>query len=387
MGDVNTGSSIQLVRIFGIRIGVSVSWFVVLFLFIFYLSDTFRDQLGGSQTEGYVVAVAAALLFFGSLVLHELGHALVAQRSGIEITGIDLWFFGGLAKMSRDTNSPGEEFRVSAAGPAVTLVIVAVCTAIGVLIDGDAFFDLAVFNATTGRESPAMALLAWLAAINALLFLFNLIPAFPLDGGRIFRSILWKLTSNKATATRWAGYTGQFGAYAMGGFGLYLLLRGNPVNGLWFIVLAFFLGSAARGAVVQSAVDERLEGVTVGDVMDPHPYTVPADLTVLEAHDRVFAANEWPWVPVTEPDGQFAGVLHREAVDHALAAGQPALTARDIAREDGWRWRIDMDEPLEALIGTDGMRHLGAVFAVDANGVLRGVVTVDQVRRALSPAR
>jgi len=384
---VNTGSSIQLVRIFGIRIGVSVSWFVVLFLFIFYLSDTFRDQLGGSQTEGYVVAVAAALLFFGSLVLHELGHALVAQRSGIEITGIDLWFFGGLAKMSRDTNSPGEEFRVSAAGPAVTLVIVALCTGVGVLLDGDTFFDLAVFNATTGRESAAMALLAWLAAINALLFVFNLIPAFPLDGGRIFRSILWKLTSNKATATRWAGYTGQFGAYAMGGFGLYLLLRGHPVNGLWFIVLAFFLGSAARGAVVQSNVDERLEGVTVGDVMDPHPYTIPADTTVLEAADRVFAANDWPWVPVTEPDGRFAGVLHREAVQQALSSGQPALTARDLAREDGWRWRIDMDEPLEALIGTEGMRHLGAVFAVDAQGVLRGVVTVDQVRRALSPAR
>jgi len=384
---VNTGSSIQLLRIFGIRIGVSVSWFVVLFVFIFYLSDTFRNQLGGSQSEGYVVAVAAALLFFTSLVLHELGHALVAQRSGIEITGIDLWFFGGLAKMSRDTKSPGEEFRVSAAGPAVTLVIVLVCTAIGVLADGDRFFDLAVFDTSTGNESAAMALLAWLAAINALLFVFNLIPAFPLDGGRIFRSILWKLTSNKATATRWAGYTGQFGAYAMGGFGLYLLLRGNPVNGLWFIVLAFFLGSAARGAVVQSNVDERLEGVTVGDVMDPHPYTIPADTTVLEAADRVFAANDWPWVPVTEPDGRFAGVLHREAVQHALSSGQPALTARDLAREDGWRWRIDMDEPLEALIGTEGMRHLGAVFAVDAQGVLRGVVTVDQVRRALSPAR
>lgn len=384
---MNTGSSIQLLRIFGIRIGVSVSWFVVLFLFIFYLSDTFRDQLGGSQTEGYVVAVVAALLFFASLVLHELGHALVAQRSGIEITGIDLWFFGGLAKMSRDTNSPAEEFRVSAAGPAVTLVIVAVCTAIGVAIDGDTFFDLSVFNAPNGRESAVMVLLAWLAAINALLFLFNLIPAFPLDGGRILRSILWKATGQKATATRWAGRTGQLGAYAMGGFGLYLLLRGNPVNGLWFVVLAFFLGSAARNAVVQSAVDERLEGVTVGDVMDPHPYTLPADMTVLDAHDRVFAPNEWPWVPVTETDGTFAGVLHREAVDHALSAGQPALTARDLAREDGWRWRIDMDEPLEALIGTEGMRHLGAVFAVDAHGVLRGVVTVDQVRRALTPAR
>lgn len=382
-----TGSSIQLMRIFGIRIGVSVSWFVVLFVFIFILSDTFRDQLGGSQTEGYVVAVAAALLFFTSLILHELGHALVAQRSGIEITGIDLWFFGGIAKMSRDTNSPGEEFRVSAAGPAVTLAIVAICAAIGVLIDGNTFFDLSVFNTTSGRESPALALLAWLATINAFLFVFNLIPGFPLDGGRIFRALVWRVTGQKAKATRWAGRAGQVVAYAMGGFGLYLIFRGSMANGLWLGVLAIFLGQAARGAVVQSDIDERLEGVTVGDVMDPHPFTVSADLTVIDAADDVFGPHGWPWVPVVESDGRFAGVLHREAVDHALASGQPALTARDLAREDGWRWRIDVDEPLEALIGTEGMRHLGAVFAVDAQGVLRGVVTIDQVRRALTPAR
>jgi Zn-dependent protease len=384
---MNTGGSIQLVRIFGIRIGVSVSWFVVLFVFIFTLSDTFRDQLGGSQTQGYVVAVIAALLFFGSLILHELGHALTAQRSGIEITGIDLWFFGGMAKMSRDTNSPGEEFRVSAAGPAVTLAIVALCTAIGVVVDGDTFFDLTVFDTSRGTDSAPLVLLAWLATINAFLFVFNLIPGFPLDGGRIFRSILWKITGQKAKATRWAGRTGQVIAYAMGGFGLYLIFRGNAFNGLWLAVLAVFLGQAARGAVVQSDIDERLEGVTVGDVMDPHPFTIAADMTVIDASENVFGPHGWPWVPVVERDGRFAGVLHSEAVDHALASGQPALTARDLAREDGWRWRIDMDEPLEALIGTEGMRHLGAVFAVDGQGVLRGVVTIDQVRRALTPAR
>jgi Zn-dependent protease len=382
-----TGSSIQLVRIFGIRIGVSASWFVVLFVFIFILSDTFRDQLDASQSTGYVVAVIAALLFFVSLILHELGHALTAQRAGIEITGIDLWFFGGIAKMSRDTRSPGEEFRVSAAGPAVTLLIVAVCTGIGVAIDGDTFFDLTVFDTPVAPPSAALALLAWLATINAFLFVFNLIPAFPLDGGRIFRSIVWAISGQKATATRWAGRTGQLGAYAMGGYGLYLLFTGHTANGLWLAVLAVFLGQAAGSAVAQSAVDERLEGVTVGDVMDPHPFTVSADLTALEALERVFSPHDWPWVPVVERDGTFAGVLHREVADRALNEGHPNLTARDLAREDGWRWRIGMDEPLEALIGTEGMRHLGAVFAVDGQGVLRGVVTIDQVRRALSPAR
>src|SRR5205814_4868128 len=124
-----TGGSIQLARVFGIRIGVDVSWFFVLFFFIFFLSGSFRDTLKSSDGVAYVTAVASALLFFVSLVLHELGHALVARRQGIAIAGIDLWFFGGVAKMSRDTDSPGAEFKVAIAGPAVTLIVVAVCVA------------------------------------------------------------------------------------------------------------------------------------------------------------------------------------------------------------------------------------------------------------------
>ncbi len=113
---LGTGPSIQLLRVFGIRIGASPSWFVVLFVFIYFVSDYFRDVLGGSVTQAYVVAVVAVFLFFVSLVLHELGHALVARREGIEISGIDLWFFGGVAKMSRDTQSAGAEFRIAAPG-------------------------------------------------------------------------------------------------------------------------------------------------------------------------------------------------------------------------------------------------------------------------------
>jgi Zn-dependent protease len=381
---VPIGRSFQLARIFGIRIGVSASWFVVLFYFIFVLSSSFRDVLDGSDTQAYAVAVAAALLFFGSLILHELGHALEARRSGIGITGIDLWFFGGMAKMDRDPHTPGEEFRVSAAGPAVTVLIILVCVAIGVAIDGRDFIDTALLDPGS-TSSAGILLLGWLATINVFLLGFNLIPAFPLDGGRIARAIIWKLSGNKNTSTKWAGRAGQLFAYAMGGFGLYLLFKGNT-SGIFYAVLAVFLAQAASSAVRQSALDERLEGVTVGDVMDPSPYTVTADLTVIEVSDRVFAVESWPWVPVVETDGRFCGVLHREAVDHAMASGQPALPVRELVQEEGWRWRIGIGEPLESLIGTDGLRHLGAVFAVDDDGILRGVVSIDQVRRALTPA-
>jgi Zn-dependent protease len=383
---VPTGNSIQLARLFGIRIGVSASWFVVLFVFIFLLSGNFRDQLNGSSTQAYVVAVVAALLFFTSLILHELGHALAARREGIETTGIDLWFFGGIAKLSRDSHTPGEEFRVAAAGPAVTLLIVLVTGGIGLALDGHGFVDTALLRNGPSTE-PALVLLGFLATINIGLFVFNLIPGFPLDGGRIARAVAWKLTGQKAKATRFAGRTGQLVAYALAGYGVYLMLTGTVGSGLWLAVLALFLAQAARGAVVQSDIDERLEGVTVEDVMDPHPYTVPADMSLIDVSEQVFAPHGWPWVAVIEPDGRYAGVLHREAVDHALASGQPALPARDVAKEEGWRWQIGVDEPLEELLGTEGLRRLGAVFAVDRDGVLRGVVTIDQVRRALTPAR
>ena len=186
------GGSIQLMRVFGIRIGVDPSWFIVLFIFIFWLSSSFRQTMNRRTPQAYAMAVAAALLFFFSLILHELGHAVVAQRNGIEIAGIDLWFFGGVARMSRDTDSPGVEFRVSAAGPAVTAAIVAVLIGIGAAIAGpDRLWDIATFQ-DNSTQSAALALVVFLAEINALVLVFNLIPAFPLDGGRIARAIAWR---------------------------------------------------------------------------------------------------------------------------------------------------------------------------------------------------
>src|SRR3954447_26224108 len=177
------GGSVRLARVFGIDITASFTWFAVLFLMIWTLSGHFGDVLTRSSGDvAFATAVVAALLFFISLTLHELGHAIVARRNGIQISGIELWFFGGLAKMTRDTNSPGEEFRVSAAGPAVTLLIVIVCSALGAALTGATTFrEVAELgNAVT---DPAVALLGWLAFVNATLLIFNLVPAFPLDGG------------------------------------------------------------------------------------------------------------------------------------------------------------------------------------------------------------
>jgi Zn-dependent protease len=380
------GGSIQLMRIFGIRIGVSVSWFVVLFLMIFGLSTSFKNVLDGSDTEAYLVAVGCAVLFYASLVLHELGHALVARRQGIQVERIELWFFGGLAQLRGEPRSPGAEFAVAVAGPAVTLVVFVVCAAAAALVDSSSHFVDAALLRSAATASPAYVMLSFVAAMNALLFVFNLAPGFPLDGGRIVFAAAWKLTGDRNRALRIAGRGGIWFAYLLGGFGLYLLIRGDVGNGLWFVVLAWFLLPAARAAVVSGTVSDQLQRVTVADVMDPHPFTLDGDTTLLEANERVFDRHGWPFVPIVDAENRFLGVLRRETVDAEIAAGRPALAAGEAVQGDRMDWIIRTDQQLEDLLAQPSLSGLGAVFALDREDFLRGVVTIEQVRRAITPA-
>lgn len=381
--------SIKLARIFGIRIGVDASWFLVLFFFIFLVSGSFKNALDTSDTVAYGTAVASVLLFFVSLVLHELGHALVARRSGIEITGIDLWFFGGVAKLSRDTKSPGEEFKVAIAGPIVTLLIVLACVGAGVLVAGqNDFFDGALLR--SGSElSPLELLLGWLATINAFLLVFNLIPAFPLDGGRVARALAWKLSGDRGKATRIAAMLGQGFAYILIGLGIAeFLFAGSVFGGLWLVVLGWFLAQAARGAIVQTRFSEQLEGVTVADIMDREPVAIPADLPVARVLDEYFLRYRWSWFPVTNEHGQFLGILRQERAEGAVQAAHGHQTAgalADLTDGEG-KVSVEPDASVESLLGSPALRSLGALFAVDPDGVLRGVVTVEQVRRAVASA-
>ncbi len=379
------GTSIQLARVLGIRVGVDVSWFFVLFIFIFILSGQFRQVLDSSDGVAYLTAVASALLFFVSLVMHEFGHALAARREGIEIESIDLWFFGGIARMTRDTDSPGAEFRVAAAGPLVTLLVVAVCTGIGVATVGwTEFRDVAELRASA-NVTPFTALLSWLALINCLLFAFNMVPAFPLDGGRIARSIAWKITGDRGRATRISAGLGQGFSYILIGYGIFLVLRGD-LGGLYWIVLGWFLGQAARAAVVQTAVSERIEGVTVADIMDRNPVTIPAELPIGQARDEYFLRYRWPWFPVVDAYGRYLGIVRQERVESTFESGQGHLGVGSIVDEELGDTRVVEDAPLETVLGSEPLRRLGALFAVDRDGILRGVVTLDQVRRALQQA-
>jgi Zn-dependent protease len=372
------GSSLQLMRLFGIRIGVNASWFLILFLWIIWLKDPFASSLV-DEGQGFTAAVIAAFLFFGSIVLHELGHALAARREGIGVIGIDLFFFGGFMRAERDSDTPGEEFRVAAAGPAVTLLLAVLATVIGVAWIGDErFVDLARFD---DIGTLPEVLLAFMALMNVALLLFNLIPAFPLDGGRLARAVVWKVTGSRHGATRVSAALGQAFAVLLMAYGLYRILNHDTGGGLWYLVLGWMLGGSARAAVAQSTFATRLEGVTAADIMDAEPVTILASTSVERAYDDFFLRYQgWPWFAVVEDDGRFAGLAHRAAVEHAARQENAAMPVRSVAAAGE---EVRTDTPLESLVGSEPLRRLGALMAVDADGRLRGVVTLEQVSRAL----
>jgi Zn-dependent protease len=374
-------TNFQLARIFGIRIGVGISWFVVLFFFIFATTPYFHEVLGGSLTTAYLVAVASVLGFFASLILHELGHALVARRNGLGVVGIDLWAFGGITRTSGPIERPGPEFRVAAAGPLVTLAVVVVCIlAGGLLSDSSHFFKIAVGN-TGVHATPALVWLSWVGTINVLVLAFNLIPAFPLDGGQLAHAAIWWRTGDRNRATRYTGRAGQGFALALGALGL-LVLASDTSSGLLIAVMAFFLYQAAGQAVTQGSLGQRIQGMTVADIMDREPVTIGAEVTLLDAQEQFFMRYRWPWFAVVDPTSHFLGVVRERRVEDEIAAGRPVLAVIDVL-EENLPVRIGTHAPLESLLGAEGFGRLGAMVAVDTDGVLQGVVTVAQVRRAM----
>jgi Zn-dependent protease len=382
-----TGSrSLPLLRIFGIRVGVNYSWFLVLFVVIFVLWDSLSETLDASDTTVYVVAVVAAASFFASIVAHELGHALAARREGIAVEGIDLFLFGGVMKMSRDTDSPGAEFRVAVAGPLVTLLLMILASVAAILLaGGDSFWDAARLS-SSADASPVEVVVSLLVSMNLVLLLFNLVPAFPLDGGRIARAAAWAITGDRHRATRFAARIGiGFGWMLMlGGLALVVFVEGAALDGIWFGALGWLLAGAARGTLAQTRFTEQLAGITVADVMDSEPVTIPAGLPALRAYDEFFLRYQgWDWFAVVEDDGRYAGIAHRRAVEHAALEEGGAMPVRELAAPGAADGQVPADAPLEALLSSEPLRRLGALMAVDAEGRLRGVVTFEQVTRAL----
>src|ERR1044072_4277115 len=258
------GKPITVSHVRRIRIAVDWSWFLVLFLVIFWLSDVYGDVLGESSASAtpFLLALLSALGFFGSIVLHELGHAMGALRNGIGISSIQLWIFGGMARVNRESESPATEFKVAIAGPLVTLVIVIVLAAIGLAAAGPEEFRKAALVETDAGTAGVLTMIAWLTTINLLVLVFNLLPAFPMDGGRIVRAIAWWRTGNRTSATRFAATRGRVFAWLFVGVGLLLIVDGYVFGGVWLALIGFVVNGSAKAATAQTAITSGISKLT-----------------------------------------------------------------------------------------------------------------------------
>ncbi|HET7590784.1 MAG TPA: site-2 protease family protein [Solirubrobacterales bacterium] len=382
------GSSITLFHVRGIRIAVDWSWFFILFLVIFWLSRFYGDVLGesSSSTAPFALAVLSAIGFFGSIVLHELGHAFAALRNGIGISSIQLWIFGGMARMDRESDGPATEFKVAIAGPLVTLAIVVVLSVIGLVAAGPDEFWRAVLIESDSGVSGVLAMVGWLASINLLVLVFNLLPAFPMDGGRIVRAIAWWRTEDRNSATRFAAGLGRVFAYLFIGGGILLILSGDAFGGIWLALIGVLINSSARAASMQTAIGGRISELRVADVMDREPVAIPDELSVEQALDEYFLRYRWPWFPVVDTAHRFLGLVVRDKADEVPETSRASSHVSDLLERDDGTFQVRDDAPLDSLLSSRALRRFGALMAVDADGRLSGVITAEQIGRALRKA-
>ncbi len=292
---MKTGS-FRVAKIFGIDIEIHFSWLFILGLVSWTLAENvFPDRYDTwSTAEYWTIGVIAALLLFVTVLVHELAHAVVALRRGLPVPRITLFIFGGVSEIAKQPETAKAEFTIAAAGPAMSFVIAAISGAI-VLLAG-------------GVNEKIEGIFGYLAIVNLMLGVFNLVPGFPLDGGRVLRSIIWGRTKNFRKATQSAASVGEFVAYGMIGLGFFLALTGPLLNGLWFMFIGWFLLGAARTETQQLQLDTILKPLRARSVMHADFVNVQPGISVQEVVDAYMLGKGERSVMVAN-DGAVLGIL------------------------------------------------------------------------------
>lgn len=309
-------AGVRLTRIGGTEIRLDPSLIVIFTLVVFSLGFGVlaRWHPDWSAWVRWGTAIVAGILFFGSVLVHELAHAAVARLYGIPVPRITLFLFGGVAEMASEPRSPGAELAIAVVGPLASLLIGVVCTAAGVALAGDALVSqLQVApQLALARLGVVQTLLLWLGPINILLGLFNLVPGFPLDGGRVVRAAAWQLTGDLVKATRWASFGGQLVGWLLIAWGLIQAFSGN-FGGLWLALIGWFLQRAARGSHAELVLRHSLEGVQVRQLMRTRFESVPVDLPLGRfVNDYLLRGSQATW-PVVD-GGRTVGLVHTRDV-------------------------------------------------------------------------
>jgi len=359
-----TKGRVTIVEIWGIPIAVHASWLVVFALVTWSLAAGYfpMEFPGWARASYWLTSALTALVFFASILIHELGHSWVALRNGIPIRGITLFVFGGVAQISREPASPGAEFRIALAGPATSLALAAVFAGVWLLS-----------RPVVLVAGPAL----WLARINLMVGLFNLLPGFPLDGGRLLRAVAWRFTGSFHRATRAASVAGRLVAVGLMGIGVFTVLGGNVLGGIWLLFIGWFLDNAAAATQAQAGLRELLRDVTVAQAMTRECSRVARDRTLGQlVHEEVLGAGRRCFFVTDE--GRLRGLVTLHQIKEVSPERRDAVRVEEIMTPAAQLSVVSPGESmLAALEKMDGANV--AQLPVMEDGELLGMIGREQV--------
>lgn len=363
-------ASFRLGRVVGVPVGVNWSVLVIFLVIAWALSAnqfprTYPDQPG----IAYLLAgLAAAVVFFLGLLAHEVSHAVVAKRNGLEVGGITLWLFGGVAELKGEAPNPGAELRIAGVGPLVSLLI------------GVFFGAIAAGVAITGYDGLWLGALAWLAGINVLLAVFNVLPAAPLDGGRLLRAAIWKATGDRTKASVVAARAGWVLGALLIGLGFWQFFAGGGFGGLWLILIGWFLIGAATMEERQARMGSALSGIRIADVMTPEPQTAAGDMTVADFIEHYLFAYRYSTLPLVADDRP-VGLITLDRVRRVPADRRSTTTLAEVACHTDELVLAAPDESLNDLLPRLTDCADGRALVVK-DGRLVGIVSPSDISRA-----
>jgi len=364
---------IKLGRIFGIAIGLHYSWIIIALLVTLSLHSQFAiDHPNWDASTTWVIAIITGLLFFVSIVLHELSHAAVAKLRGIPVRAITLFALGGVAQIEKDAADAKSEFWMGIIGPIASIVIGIVCLLLAWLFG---------WNFAAEAASPAAAMFMWLGFINIALAVFNLIPGFPLDGGRVLRAIVWWITGDGNRSTRIAAGVGQFVAFVFIMLGIWRFFSGAGFGGLWIAFIGWFLLDAARASGAQVEITERLTGIRVGDVMAQQFPAVDANANLQTFVQEHLLPTGHRCFVVTE-QGRPAGIITPHEVKAIDRARWPYTTVSDVMRSFESLRTVSPERPVAEALEMMGREDVNQIPVVQ-QGKLAGIISRGHILRVL----
>ncbi len=365
------GKSVNLIKVFGFQVKVDISWIIIAGLVTWSLAvGFFPHYLEGLRPVDYwILAIFGALGLFFSIVFHEFWHSVVARKMGVPIKGITLFMFGGVAEMDEDPRTPKSEFWIAVAGPLSSLFLALV------------FYLLFNLSLTLDVIPGVSSVLMYLALINLILAIFNLIPAFPMDGGRILRAILWQLKKDLRWATQVAAKGGSIFGFVLMGLGLLNILTGYLVGGLWYFFIGMFIRFVAQNSYRQIMVRNALKDETVQKLMK-NPVHVPGDITLRELVEDYVYKYHYKLFPVKEGESMKGCVTTRQIGEIEQKNWQDILV-REITRECSPENTVGPDESVVKVLGRMNRSGVSRMMVVE-NGELKGIISLKDIMASLS---